>query len=68
MKILEFIEKNNLIFGHLSLKEKYSNDINKIYKNEKKNKYINIIIFYNVIKVRLLLIILLLFFSKNYFL
>ena len=30
-EILEFVEKNNLIFGHLSIKEKYSNGINEIF-------------------------------------
>ena len=30
-EILEFVEKNNLIFGHLSIKEKYSKGINEIF-------------------------------------
>ena len=30
-EILEFVEKNNLIFGHLSIKEKYSNGFNEIF-------------------------------------
>ena len=30
-EILEFFEKNNLIFGHLSIKEKYSKGINEIF-------------------------------------
>ena len=44
-EILEFVEKNNLIFGHLSIKEKYSNGFNEIfmkvmneYTKKKKNK------------------------------
>ena len=30
-EILEFVDKNNLIFGHLSIKEKYSKGINEIF-------------------------------------
>ena len=30
-EILEFVEKNNLIFGHLSIKENYSDGINEIF-------------------------------------
>ena len=30
-EILEFVDKNNLFFGHLSIKEKYSNGINEIF-------------------------------------
>ena len=30
-EILEFVEKNNLIFGHLSIKKKYSKGINEIF-------------------------------------
>ena len=46
-EVLEFVEKNNLIFGHLSIKEKYSKGINEIFMkvmNEyiKKKKKINI--------------------------
>ena len=46
-EILEFVEKNNLIFGHLSIKENYSDGINEIFMkvmNEyaKKKKKINI--------------------------
>ena len=46
-EILEFVEKNNLIFGHSSIKENYSDGINEIFMkvmNEytKKKKKINI--------------------------
>ena len=46
-EIFEFVDKNNLIFGHLSIKEKYSNGIIEIFmkamneyiKKKKKNIY-----------------------------
>ena len=31
-EVLEFIEQNNLIFGHLSISEKYSNGVNELFK------------------------------------